>query len=383
MSSEIRVKSAALPKQRGVNHDYLKLLIPPLVLSLLGIMFIYSGSNYTALKETGDAFFFVKKQLISFLIGLICMVILSILDYRKLKKYKWAAIALALILLALVFVPGISIEHYGAKRWIGFGSFSIQPSEFSKFLFVLFVAAYFADVPDFTFKRMLPVLAAGGAMCVLIMLEPNMSITMCVGCVMFVMLFGAGCKAKHLAAIGAPCAAAVPLLIIAEPYRMKRLLAFLDPWASPKNEGYQLIQSLYALGSGGLFGVGIFNSRQKFEFLPFSESDFIFSIIGEETGVIGCLLVISVFLFLIYQGIKLSMKCPDRFGALLVLGITAVIAVQTVINIAVVSGSIPPTGLPLPFMSYGGSSLIVFLAAVGVLLSVSRSVNNSAAFAIS
>ena len=378
----VQTRLAAPAERRGIPADVWRLLWPPVLLSLLGLLFIYSGSNYTALKENGDAFFFVKKQLVALAAGLVCMVGLALLDYRHLKKFKWPAIALAAVLLALVFIPGLSIEKYGAKRWIGFGSFSIQPSEFAKFLFVLFVAAYYADAPDRKFKRMLPVLAAGGVLCVLIMAEPNMSITMCVGLVMLIMLFGVGCKGKHLAAIGLPCAAAVPLLILAEPYRMKRLLAFLDPWASPKDEGYQLIQSLYALGSGGLFGVGIFNSRQKFAFLPFSESDFIFSIIGEETGVIGCLLILGVFLYLIYQGYKLSVKCTDPFGAYLAMGITSVVAVQTLINVAVVSGSIPPTGLPLPFMSYGGSSLVVFLAAMGVLLSIRLHGNNSDAFSI-
>lgn len=216
-------------------------------------------------------------------------------------------------------------------------------------------------------------------MCVLIMLEPNMSITMCVGIVMLIMLFVGGMKLKHLTALAVPALAVVPFLIILEPYRLKRLFAFIDPWASPQGEGFQLIQSLYSLGSGGWFGVGLFNSRQKFQFLPFSESDFIFSIIGEEFGFLGALILIAVFVVLITLIIKVAIRAKDRFGCLLSVGVASVLGVQVLINLAVVTGSIPPTGVPLPLISAGSSSLIVFFASIGIVLNVckqSKSQNN-------
>lgn len=209
-------------------------------------------------------------------------------------------------------------------------------------------------------------------MCLLIILEPNMSITMCMIMLIFVMLFIGGARIKHFLVLALLVIALVPVLIMLEPYRMQRLVAFLNPWESPLEEGYQLIQSFYALGSGGLFGVGLFNSRQKYLFLPFSESDFIFSIIGEELGFFGCVAVIAVYLIIIWRAVVISKNSTDRFGCYLSSGITAIIAIQVLINIAVVSGSIPPTGLPLPFVSAGTSSLVVFCAGVGVLFSVER-----------
>ena len=198
-----------------------------------------------------------------------------------------------------------------------------------------------------------------------------MSITVCVGLVMIILLLMWGIKIKHFLLILLPLLAAVPILIFSEPYRVQRLLAFLDPWANPKDEGYQLIQSLYALGSGGWFGVGLFNSRQKYSFLPFAESDFVFSIIGEECGLLGCLILLLLFVVLIFAGIKIAVKSKNLFDSMLAGGITSVVGVQSVINFAVVTGMIPPTGLPLPFISFGGTSLVVFMSAIGLLWGVS------------
>jgi cell division protein FtsW len=278
------------------------------------------------------------------------------------------------VLLLLVFVPGVGVENYGAKRWINLPFFTIQASEIAKFGFIVFTASYMAKnyKKMSKFKSILPVLLVGGAMCLLIILEPNMSITMCMIMLIFVMLFIGGARIKHFLVLALPVIALVPVLIMLEPYRMQRLVAFLNPWESPLEEGYQLIQSFYALGSGGLFGVGLFNSRQKYLFLPFSESDFIFSIIGEELGFFGCVAVIAVYLIIIWRAVVISKNSTDRFGCYLSSGITAIIAIQVLINIAVVSGSIPPTGLPLPFVSAGTSSLVVFCAGVGVLFSVER-----------
>ncbi len=342
-------------------------------LSLLGMVFIYSASSYTAEKTYGNAFFFVIKQAYGMALGLVGMCVAMKTDVNKLRKFALPTLVLSYILLALVFVPGLGVENYGAKRWIAVFGQSFQPSELAKFALVLFCSAYLSR-EGFQGKNplaFLPVLLSGGIACLLIILEPNMSVAVAVGTITLAMLYAGGLSAKAFLILIGLGAILLPVLIIAEPYRLLRLMAFLDPFASPKEEGYQLIQSLYALGSGGWLGVGLFNSRQKYRFLPFAESDFIFSVIGEETGFIGAILVLSVFVFIIVRGIKASVGAENRFKALFAGGITLVIAVQTVINIAVVSGSIPPTGIPLPFMSSGGSSLAVFMTFSGFLVNIS------------
>ncbi len=250
-------------------------------LAAYGLVCVYSASSYNAQVQYGDAFFFFKKQLVGFILGLGAMIGISFLPYGKLRRMGIPALVVSLILLALVFVPGLGKSNYGATRWIGFGSFTIQPSELAKYGFVLFTAGYFAKDPARmrSLKGILPVLGAGLGICVLIILEPNMSVTMCVGALMLGMIFLSGVSKKSLIVICVPVLFVVPALILAEPYRLQRLSAFMNPWASPKEEGYQLIQSLYALGNGNLFGVGLFHSRQKYRFLPFAESDFILSVI--------------------------------------------------------------------------------------------------------
>lgn len=350
--------------------------IPVLAVLLagFGVLMVYSASYYSAQQQTGDAFFYMKKQLAGLVLGCIAMAVMAIFPYRKLKKLKWPALIVSLVLLAAVFVPGLGVENYGATRWIGIGPVTIQPSEISKYGFVLFASAYASEKPERMqrFIGMLPVLGAGGAVCVLIILEPNMSVTMCTGMIMLAMLFLSGVKIRHLLIILLPIAAAVPVLIIIEPYRLQRLYAFLDPWSSPQGEGYQLIQSLYALGNGGWFGTGLFRSVQKYRYLPFAESDFILSVIGEEFGFAGIVLLFCAFGLLIYFGIRTAAKSKDMFGFLMASGITAAIAVQTVINALVVSGSIPPTGLPLPLISAGNTSLVFTMAALGILFNISR-----------
>jgi len=208
-------------------------------------------------------------------------------------------------------------------------------------------------------------------------LEPNMSVTMCIGMVMILMLIIGGLSFKHFIMLAIPALALVVLLIVVAPYRLSRLMAFINPWANPKEDGYQLIQSLYSLGSGGLFGVGLFNSRQKYLFLPFSESDFIFAIIGEELGLVGSIMILCVYILIISIGIKISLNAKDRLGTYLSSGIVIVIAVQLLINIAVVTGSIPPTGIPMPFISAGGTSLSVFMGAIGILCNVGKGKESS------
>ena len=343
-------------------------------LAIFGCIMVYSASSYIANYRYSNPYFYLTKQIVGAVLGIAAMFVCTFINYQKLKKLKWWVVIISAILLALVFIPGIGVENYGAKRWLNLGFFTIQPSEFAKFALVLFSAAYLSDNYEKIgkFKTLLPVLGVGLGFCLLVILEPNMSITMCIGFIMLFMLFVGGTKMKHFVWLGIPAACAVPALIIVEPYRVQRFMAFLNPWASPQAEGFQLIQSLYSLGSGGLFGVGLGNSRQKYMFLPFSESDFIFSIIGEELGLFGTILTLLVFAVLIYLLISVARNAKDRFGALLVLGVASVIAIQVILNVCVVSGLIPPTGLPLPFISAGSTSLIVFMAAVGLCLNVAR-----------
>lgn len=343
-------------------------------MAAFGCLMVYSASYYTAETLFDDKFYYTKKQLLGFFLGLAAMIACSFLPYKKLIKLKYPAVIVAAILLALVFVPGVGVTNYGATRWIGFGGVTIQPSEIAKYAYALFVAAYFAKNYEKvkTIKGVLPPLGLGLLFCLLVIIEPNMSITMCIGLLMLGLVFLSGTDLKTFLFILIPFAVAVPVLIILEPYRLQRLAAFIDPWASPKDEGYQLIQSLYALGNGGLFGTGLFNSTQKYRFLPFAESDFILSVMGEELGFFGLVIFFACCGFIVYRGLAIARKCNDRFGFLLAAGFTLVYGIQVLINALVVSGSIPPTGLPLPLISSGNTSLIITMASMGVIYNVSR-----------
>lgn len=361
-------------KHSDAGKGDLLFLAAVLALAAYGVVCVYSASSYNAEVQYGDEMFFFRKQLVGFLIGAAAMVGVSFLHYEKLRRFGLPALLLSLVLLALVFVPGLGKSNYGATRWIGVGSFTVQPSEIAKLGFVMFAAGSFAKDPARmrTLRGCLPVLGAGLCVCVLIMLEPNMSVTMCVGAVMIGMLFLACISKKALAVICIPVLLAVPALILMEPYRLQRLSAFMDPWASPKEEGYQLIQSLYGLANGNLFGVGLFNSRQKYRFLPFAESDFILSVIAEETGFFGVLALFLLIGFIVWRGFRIAARCGNFYGFLLAGGITLAFAVQSALNALVVSGCIPPTGLPLPLVSAGNTSLIVTMAGMGIVYGVSR-----------
>ena len=364
-------------KQKLNFHSLLNdlpLVVATILLAVFGVVMVYSASSYNAELNYGNQYFYMTKQIVGVLLGLGAMAICYFVDYHKYQKWKNVVLIVSFALLLLVFIPGIGTSSNGATRWIKLPGFTIQPSEIAKFGFVIFASGYLAKNYDIikSFFGMLPVLVVGGLMCVVIMLEPNMSITMCVGITLLVMLFIGGANLKHFAYMSLPLAGLVPLLIVVEPYRLKRLTAFLNPWENPKGEGYQILQSLYSIGEGGLFGVGLGNSRQKYLFLPFSESDFIFSIICEELGLLGAITTLLLFLIIVVSGIKIAKNAKDRFGALLAGGITTVIASQVLINIAVVTQSIPPTGVPLPFVSAGSTSLVVFMSAIGILLNISK-----------
>ena len=365
-------------KLRG-EYDFI-LTAVTVLLVLFGVVMVYSASSYNAEVNYGNKYFYMYKQLFGAVMGFAAMIALSFVDYHVLGKLRYVILAVSVALLLLVFVPGIGIESYGARRWINLPFFTMQASEIAKFGFIIFAAAYMAKHHKkmTSFAGILPVLGVGGLICLLIILEPNMSITICVVLLMFAMLFIGGARIKHFVILALPVIAMVPLLIIAEPYRLKRMLAFIDPWASPLGEGYQLIQSFYSLGSGGLFGLGLFNSRQKYLFLPFSESDFIFSIIGEELGLVGCGVVMFAYVLLIARAVRIAQNSTDRFGCYLASGVACIVAIQVIVNIAVVTGSIPPTGLPLPLISSGNTSLIITMASMGVLYNISSNSNAEA-----
>ena len=362
----------ALSKGRGAGDVWF--LAGVVSLAALGVLFVYSASFYSAEVQYGDKFYFLKKQLLGFILGLAAMLLLSRLDFSRWKRAGLPALLIALALLAAVLIPGVGQTHYGATRWIGVGPVSVQPSELTKFAFVLFAAGYFAKDPSRprSFKGILPVLGAGIAVCALILLEPNLSVTMVMAALLFGMLFLAGTPLKTLALLLLSVLLALPVLILMEPYRLRRFTAFLDPWSSPQDEGYQLIQSLYALANGNLFGVGLFNSRQKFRFLPFAESDFILAVIAEETGFFGVLCLFALIGFVVFRGFRIAARANTYFEFLLVSGVMFAFAVQAALNTLVVSGCVPPTGLPLPLISAGNTSLIVTMAGMGAVWGVSR-----------
>ncbi len=344
-----------------------------LLLLAIGIIMVFSASYYDTLAK--DPYYYLRKQLTWGFIGLVAMFIMVKIDYFRFKPYINAAFIITFLLLIAVIIPGVGFEVKGSQRWINLGFTNVQPSEIMKLCLVLFMAKslsktgkrldrFFTDVGPY-----LVILAAIGA---LVMLEPDLGTTMAIAVTAIVLLFAAGIKWSHIIFLGIAGIATVAGLIVQEPYRLNRIVGYLDPWAHASKEGYQTINSLYALGSGGLFGMGLGNSRQKLDFLPEQHTDFIFAILGEELGFVGALLVILLFFLLAWRGYRTALRCPDLFGSFLAAGITTTIVFQAFINIGVVTGLLPVTGISLPFISYGGSSLLFSMIGVGILLNISR-----------
>ena len=339
----------------------------------IGVVMVYNASKYSAQNNYNNRYFYMTKQLIGAVLGLGAMIATSFINHTIYKKFYILAYIVGAGMLALLFIPGLAKTSYGATRWINLGFFTIQPSEIAKFCLVLFLSVALTKGKDINKpSKLLTVLFAGALYCLLIMLEPNMSITICVGLTLVVMLFIGGLNLKTFALGAIPIILLGVGLVLMEPYRLKRIVAFIDPWENPLEEGYQLIQSIYAISSGGLFGVGLGNSRQAQLFLPFAESDFIFSIICEELGLLGGIGILLIYLTLIITIIKVGVKAKTQFSSFLCFGIASVLGIQTILNVCVVSGSIPPTGLPLPFISAGSTSLLVFMSAIGVVLNIDR-----------
>ena len=351
------------------------LLCAILVLLFIGIVMVYSSSSYYALyqKDVYNSEFYFIKEIIWSTVGIVGMFLTMSLDYHLYKKWTPWLVLITLGFLVIVLFAGANIN--GAIRWIRLGPLSFQPSELAKYVVVLYLALLIdkrkGKIRKFK-EGTIFYLAIAGVFALLILLQKNLSITAIVMMVAFIMILVGGAKLSHLFSLVPVGLAAGIALIFTQSYRLDRLTSFLNPWADPSGDSYQLIQSLYALGSGGIFGVGLGNSRQKALFMPEPHNDFIFAIIGEELGLIGCVAIIVIFMFIVIKGATIAIKARDNYGFLLGIGIISVIAIQAIINIAVVSGSMPVTGVPMPFISYGGTSLVFNLGAVGILLNISR-----------
>ena len=356
----------------GVTERRL-LRIATCLLLLYGLVMAYSASTAQAFFAYGSSWYFLKRQLLYAAVGVVVMVILARIDYAVWRRLAWPFAAVAAALLGLVFMPGIGLDVNGARRWITVGGFSAQPSEFAKLAAIILGAALIARAPTElrSFKRFAAIIGAAFVpFAALILLGKDLSTTVILALAIAVVLVVAGARGRHLAALGALVPAAVLGLILMEPFRQARLMAFLGPWADAPNAGYQATQSLISVASGHLFGVGLGNSVQKFGYLPEQTTDMITGIIGEELGLAGLVVLIALYGLLGYTGLRIALNCGELFGKLAAVGITALIAWQALLNLAAAMGLLPIIGVPLPLVSCGGTSLLVVLAGVGIMLNI-------------
>ena len=362
------------PRKKPVDKTLLTIMT---MLMMLGLLTLFSATYYKA-QDGGDPFSEVKKQLFGAAVGAAAMAVTSRIPYEFWGKRRvvMAGVLVSAVLLLLVAIPGIGTSINGSRRWLTLGPLSFQPGEMAKYASVLFMAMTLTvrgKKIRRLFRGILPVLIVPGIMFLLILEQPNLSTAGTILIVSGLMVMLAGARWLHLAALGIGGLAVGAYYAWSAEYRRERLLSFTDPFAKMSDEGYQLSQSLIAFGSGGLFGMGLGQGRQKFAYLPYPESDFIFAIVGEDFGLVGCLAVILLFVAFLMAGMRIAMRCEDKFGCLLSAGIVSMISVQAFINMGVVVGVLPTTGLPLPFFSAGGTSLSITMAAVGIVLNVSRS----------
>lgn len=343
-------------------------------LALFGVVMVYSASAFVAREENGNQFYYVIKQGVSVAIGFIVMLLAMQFNYQLLKNRRIVYGLLVLCTIGLIGVFAFSATN-GAHRWLKFPGFSMQPSEISKLALIIFLAYFLekraGEEGDF-WRTFLPCGAVTGALAALIVIEPDFGTAMMIALIFVVVIYTAGARVAHLAMAAAPALIVASGLLLFVPWRMKRLVTFLDPWADQQGAGFQVVQSLIAIGSGGTNGLGFAQGKQKMLFLPFAHSDFIFAVVGEELGLVGALTVVAMFALFLWRGIRTALLAPDRFGMLLSIGIVTSIVAQALFNISVVLSLVPTKGIPLPFISYGGSSIVPTLAAVGILLNVSQ-----------
>lgn len=349
------------------------------VLCAFGLVMVFSASYYYAQHYSGannDSFYYLKRQILYLAMGYPVMLLVSLIDYRIIEKMRSLFMAVSILLLVAVLLWGRDLN--GGKRWLVIAGISIQPSELAKFGLMIFMCSYMSrhrhEMNSFRYG-MFPMLIAIGVIAGLVMLQPNMSMAVIIGFIGIVLLYLGGCDFKQLLILGGIAIVAFFVLAFAADYRVDRLTSFSNPELDPQGTGYQLLQSYYAIGSGGLFGKGLNNSYQKLLYMTYGESDFIFAILCEEFGFVGGFIVILLYGWIVFRGMIVSMRCRNRFGSLLAAGISIVFGFQVFVNIGVVTGLLPTTGQALPFISAGGTSLLVFLAAMGLLLSISRDTN--------
>lgn len=381
-NKKVTGNTSKISKLKSSNGVDLPLLIVVLMLVALGLVMVLSASSPSALAESGDSYAYFKKQAFAAFLGLIAMGILSKFNYDIYKKFYKAIYVLSVLILFMVLIPKIGVESNGARRWINLGM-QIQPSEITKIGLIIWVAGYYSDPKNnlngFWNSCLKPIVAVLIPIAVLYFVQNHLSAGIVIAMVTAIMIVMSGCQLKY---IGYLVGAGIGGLAIIFPFiqgklaggfRSNRIEAWLDPWKNPTGTSYQTIQGLYAIGSGGLFGVGLGESKQKYLYIPEAHNDFIFAIIAEELGFIGCTVVLALFATLIIRGIVIAIRAKDTFGSLIAIGITSLIAIQVILNIAVVTNTIPNTGISLPFLSYGGSSILILLSSMGVLLNISRS----------
>ena len=344
------------------------------VLVTVGVVMVYSASAIVAADRFQDPHFFLKKQLVWVVLGFGCLWAAMAVDYHRWAPAEGPLLALALALLILVLIPPFGQEINGTRRWFRWGTISFQPAELAKLALALYLASFFSrrEAAENFMADLVPPLLLTGAMAGLVLLQPDLGSSLTLLVLVFGLLYLAGARARQ---IGFVAASAIPLVVLAiavAPYRWKRIVTFLDPWADPRGSGFQIIQSYLALGSGGWLGLGLGESKQKLFYLPEPHTDFIFAVIGEELGLVGSLAVVGLFAVLIWRGLRVGLRAPDPFGAYLALGLTLLLASQTLVNLGVVTGLLPTKGLPLPFISAGGSSILTTMVATGVLLNISQ-----------
>lgn len=349
------------------------LLIGIILLSIFGLIMIYSASNVWSEYKFNDPYKYIKSQGLFLIVGYIALFIISKISYLEYKKKSNIIFIICTVLLSLVLIPGIGTVRNGSRSWFGIGSLGIQPSEFTKLGLIIFTSKYLSnnqkEIKNIK-KGVLPILGVLLLVFGLIMLEPDFGTGVVIVMTIIVLLFISGVKMNFFIKIGILGLLGVASLIIIAPYRMQRIVSFLNPWNDPLGSGFQIIQSLYAIGPGGLLGLGFGNSIQKHFYLPEPQTDFIFSIISEEFGFLGVLVISSLFICIFYNAIKIALRTKDLFGKFLCFGLAIGIIIQALLNLAVTSGLIPVTGVTLPFLSYGGSSLLVSMASIGIILNI-------------
>lgn len=352
----------------------LTLAICVVLLLIIGAVMVFSSSFYYAMNKFGDKFYFMRSEIKYIALGLFAMTVASHFHYRKIDKFAPILFIASVITLILVLTP-LGTELKGARRWIDFGPITFMPSEFARLAGIFFFSSRLSKksggIRDFS-KGLSFYLVCILTIAGLIMLQPNMSTAVSISLTLVAILFVAGMRIHHMLILGAAGIGGGLILILSADYRLRRALSFIDPFKDPMGDGWQVIQSLYALGNGGTFGVGLGQSVMNKLYIPEPANDFIFATIGEEFGFIGCVAIILLFAILIYRGIKIAMAAPDQFGFYLASGITAMVAIQVMINIGVATSLMPPTGIPLPFISVGGTHLVTLLIAMGVLLNISK-----------